>query len=366
MADQSSTETVVSTGADPIRVFISYSHDSRAQLDRVWELCERLRREGIDCRIDQHELNPAGGWPRWCMNQVVESRFVIVVCTETYKLKFDGKLRGGGNFEGFIITQQLYDEFETSDEFKSSKFVSVVFSPADCQFIPILLRGGARCDVTTDEGYELLYCILTEQFPNIGVVGEKRHVPRRSPVDSVGDVFKLQAQPLVNLKRRSAFKRSILRRHFLFIAGAALAAVLVSAGFTYRIFWSPGSDARMTHHPTGVAATIQITKIPPKGPGDAVNASEICGKISGADREEAQVVVYAGTNHWYVQPDLGSKIEISDHGTWCTKTHSGFRYAALLVKSDPQYKPDSVIDALPSRGGDILATTIVEGGPEGQ
>jgi hypothetical protein len=53
-----------------VRVFISYSHDSAAHKDRVWDLCERLRNDGIDCRIDQHEFSPAEGWPRWCRSQV--------------------------------------------------------------------------------------------------------------------------------------------------------------------------------------------------------------------------------------------------------------------------------------------------------
>jgi hypothetical protein len=39
-----------------VRVFISYSHDSAEHLNRVWNLCERLRHDGIDCRIEQHQL----------------------------------------------------------------------------------------------------------------------------------------------------------------------------------------------------------------------------------------------------------------------------------------------------------------------
>jgi hypothetical protein len=40
-----------------MRAFISYSHDSAEHLDRVWDLCERLRNDGIDRHIDQHEFN---------------------------------------------------------------------------------------------------------------------------------------------------------------------------------------------------------------------------------------------------------------------------------------------------------------------
>jgi hypothetical protein len=57
----------------PLPVFISYSHDSQEQMDRVWKLSERLRRDGVDCRIDQHG-EPEQGWPRWSRNQVQECR----------------------------------------------------------------------------------------------------------------------------------------------------------------------------------------------------------------------------------------------------------------------------------------------------
>src|SRR5271165_2929879 len=75
----------------PTRVFISYSHDTPEHLDRVWELSERLRADGIDCRIDQHEESPREGWPRWCLDQIEESQFVLVACTATYLRRYRGK-----------------------------------------------------------------------------------------------------------------------------------------------------------------------------------------------------------------------------------------------------------------------------------
>jgi len=45
-------------------VFISYSHDSREHMDRVLELSNRLRADGIDCHIDQYEMSLPEGWPR--------------------------------------------------------------------------------------------------------------------------------------------------------------------------------------------------------------------------------------------------------------------------------------------------------------
>jgi ABC-type phosphate/phosphonate transport system ATPase subunit len=145
-----------------MRVFISYSHDSAKHLDRVWDLCERLRSEGVDCRIDQHEFSPPEGWPRWCRNQVQESQFVLVVCTETYKQRYEGKAPAGegkgAKWEGFIITSELYEA-----EGKNNKFIPVVFSPQDAQHIPLELRGAARYDVSDPEGYDNLFRHLTNQ-----------------------------------------------------------------------------------------------------------------------------------------------------------------------------------------------------------
>src|SRR5271165_3007574 len=100
-----------SSSPAPPRVFISYTHDSVEHEDRAWELSERLRRNGVDCRVDLQEQSPAEGWPRWCRNQVQESQFVLTVCTETYQRRYEGnEAQGtglGGQWESFVITQEL-------------------------------------------------------------------------------------------------------------------------------------------------------------------------------------------------------------------------------------------------------------------
>ncbi|MHC4355693.1 MAG: SEFIR domain-containing protein, partial [Planctomycetota bacterium] len=46
-------------------VFISYSQDSDAHMDKVLALANKLRAEGIDAVLDQYEVSPAEGWPKW-------------------------------------------------------------------------------------------------------------------------------------------------------------------------------------------------------------------------------------------------------------------------------------------------------------
>jgi hypothetical protein len=143
-------------------VFISYSHDSEEHKNRVRNLCERLRKDGIDCRIDQHEFSPPEGWPRWCRNQVQESQFVLVVCTETYKRRYEGGAPAGegkgAKWEGFIITLELYEAEEVN-----TKFIPVVFSSQDAQHIPLELRGATCYDPSAPDDYGNLFRHLTNQ-----------------------------------------------------------------------------------------------------------------------------------------------------------------------------------------------------------
>ena len=144
------------------RVFISYTHDTQGHMDRVWDLSEKLRGDGVDCRIDQHEESPAEGWPRWCRNQVQETQFVLIGCTETYQRRYEGKEEAGkglgGQWEGFVITQELYEA-----EGKNTKFIPIVFSENDSSSIPIELRGATYYNVSEGRDYEKLFRRITSQ-----------------------------------------------------------------------------------------------------------------------------------------------------------------------------------------------------------
>jgi hypothetical protein len=144
------------------KVFISYSHDSPEHAGRVLGLSDRLRQDGIDCHIDQYEVSPPEGWPRWMVNKVEWADFVLVVCTETYQQRFKGKAPAGQGkgvkWEGSILTQELYDA-----EAQNTRFIPVVFSSPDTDHIPIVLRGQTPYNVSNDKGYEELYRHLTNQ-----------------------------------------------------------------------------------------------------------------------------------------------------------------------------------------------------------
>ncbi|BAP55453.1 purine or other phosphorylase family 1 [Thioploca ingrica] len=66
------------------RVFISYSWDSEAHKQRVFELAEKLRDDGIDCELDQYHQSPPEGWALWMLRQVKGADFVLMICTQIY------------------------------------------------------------------------------------------------------------------------------------------------------------------------------------------------------------------------------------------------------------------------------------------
>ena len=68
----------------PPTVFNSYSHDSEAHADLVLALSDRLRADQIDCILDQYEVSPPEGWPRWMDRQIRAADFVLMICPPTY------------------------------------------------------------------------------------------------------------------------------------------------------------------------------------------------------------------------------------------------------------------------------------------
>jgi formylglycine-generating enzyme required for sulfatase activity len=173
-----------STAVAPPRVFISYSHDSAEHRRRALELSNRLREDGVDCHIDQYEVSPPEGWPRWMERRIQEADFVLIVCTEVYARRFAGTAPAGeglgAKFEGAVITQTLYDA-----EMRNVKFIPLAFSAADADHCPKALRGATYYRVDEALGYENLYRHVTNQPAVIKpVLGTRRELPPQ-PVQPV-------------------------------------------------------------------------------------------------------------------------------------------------------------------------------------
>lgn len=160
-------------------VFISYSWDSEEHIKAVLSLSDRLRSEGIDCVLDQYEVSPPEGWPRWMDRKIADASLVLVICTETYFNRATGHEtpdRGNGvKWESGIIYQHLYNQGS-----ENVKFIPVVFGETDRRYIPLPLQGASCFSANTEAGYERLYGRLIgrpqAQKPPLG---QRRSMPKK-------------------------------------------------------------------------------------------------------------------------------------------------------------------------------------------
>ena len=144
------------------KIFISYSHDSPQHMDRVLELANRLRSDGVDCSIDLYETSPPMGWARWTESQIEKADFVLVICTATYLRRFKGEeasgIGRGAKWEGAVITKELYEA-----EANNSKFIPILIAETDSAYVPKTLSDVTRYQANTEDDYESLYRRVTEQ-----------------------------------------------------------------------------------------------------------------------------------------------------------------------------------------------------------
>ncbi len=173
----------------PPIVFISYSHDSPEHADGVLELSDHLRADGIDCVLDQYEVSPAEGWPRWMDRQIRAADFVLMICTPTYYRRVMGEEepdKGHGvAWESTLIYQYIYNEGTSN-----TRFIPVLLEGADASTIPVPWQGVKKYRPTTKEGYEELYRRLTGQpLTPKPALGTRRTLPPRERIhDFIADM----------------------------------------------------------------------------------------------------------------------------------------------------------------------------------
>lgn len=142
------------------RVFVSYSQDSDAHKQRVLELTQALRADGIDAIVDQFVDNPPQGWARWMVDELAAAQFVLLVVSEGYRKKAENQVpRGAGlgvKWESHLTIQEIYEA-----EARNEKFIPVLLEGVTDAAIPQALR--AWTYYRWPEGSEGLLRRLTNQ-----------------------------------------------------------------------------------------------------------------------------------------------------------------------------------------------------------
>ena len=118
------------------------------------------------------------------LNRLDEADRVLLVCTRTYYRRFRGHEEPGHgkgvDWEGAIITQGIYDTRSAT-----TRFIPVLFDPADEPYIPEPVRGQSRYVLTSEKSYQDLLDVLLDQA---GVEPSPVGEPNRRP--------RLRAEPL--------------------------------------------------------------------------------------------------------------------------------------------------------------------------
>jgi hypothetical protein len=178
-------------------LLISYSHDSEEHRNRVAQLANQLRQDGINCWIDQFEPHPSQGWPMWMEQQVAQADFVFLVCTDRYLKRFNGTedpgVGRGVMWESILIRNELYEGGH-----HNSKFIPIGFEPGFEKFIPARLRGDShyRLDRFSfdDSNYTSLYRYLTGQTGvHADDLGPTVQLPTLQPKNCIADVAGVRA-----------------------------------------------------------------------------------------------------------------------------------------------------------------------------
>jgi hypothetical protein len=173
----------------PVRVFLSHSRetDDPQHLDRVLELANDLRRDGVDARVDLYETSPAEGWAQWARRELDLAEFVLAVCTAAYRVRFAGDDPAASDravrWEAQLLRQRLYE-----DASFGARVIPVLLAGSTPDCVPDELRGQTAYRLPADR--DDLYRHLTDQP---GVVrpplGELRARPDNlpsTPPDFVG------------------------------------------------------------------------------------------------------------------------------------------------------------------------------------
>ncbi len=130
------------------KTFVSYSWSSPEHEAWVLQLATELEESGAQVIIDKWELREGADKYAFMEKMVTDKsiRKVIVICDKIYAEKADGR-RGGVGTETQIISQELYDQIDPTDQ--KQKFVAVIAEKDEKgnPYIPTFLKSRIYIDM---------------------------------------------------------------------------------------------------------------------------------------------------------------------------------------------------------------------------
>ena len=112
----------VAESSRAVRVFISYSHDSRSHRIEVERLGDALEKSGFSVFLDHWVEHPPTSWPALIEREFRVADIVLCVCTPTYCERIDGDVPGGKGRgvtqEGGMVRDEGFDLKIHADRFR--------------------------------------------------------------------------------------------------------------------------------------------------------------------------------------------------------------------------------------------------------
>jgi TIR domain len=143
------------------RALLSYSWEDSEHQQWVSKFAERLQGEsGVEIVFDKWHLNPGDDKQHFMEQAVVDSDFVIVVCTPAYATRVN-KREGGVGYESMVITAEMAEHILTN------KFVPVLRKGTWASSLPIYLKSRMGVDLSDapyhEDEYEKLLRALHKE-----------------------------------------------------------------------------------------------------------------------------------------------------------------------------------------------------------
>lgn len=149
------------------RVFVSYAHDNQDHKIQVLRLCEVLRGQGVDARLDTYDDNERRDWYAWYVDQVNRADFVLVIASRDYRIAGDGQAAAtcnrGVQSEAALLRDLLHADRPTW----TKRILPVILPGRSVAEIPLFLQPNLASRYVVAEvsasGIEQLLRTITDQ-----------------------------------------------------------------------------------------------------------------------------------------------------------------------------------------------------------
>lgn len=146
---------------DNPNVFISYSHDDEEHKGWVLKLTNRLRANGVEAILDQHDLYLGSDLPSFMEEGLSSENRIICICSEQYTSKANKKEGSGGvAYEKRIMSGKLLQK-------NNIKWIIPIIRKNPLYKIPDFLASITYADFNNDDSFEKEYEKLLRQLLNI-------------------------------------------------------------------------------------------------------------------------------------------------------------------------------------------------------